>query len=175
MLQLSSYLKDQGQTKSVNLRIAHKNNLLRVYEEDQLRGMIETGPLAVEEVQKGKGGERTELVPEIFEPPVFGVTFIGTSHGFDPKGWQLQDFFTKEQSYNSLNLLLIGRTTGFIIWINGYGVLVDPPIQTNSFLNSKGIHQRYVNKVILTHCHSDHDSGIIEKILEGSPSACTIL
>lgn len=24
-----------------------------------------------------------------FEPPVFGVTFIGTSHGFDPKGLSL--------------------------------------------------------------------------------------
>jgi hypothetical protein len=27
-----------------------------------------------------------------------------------------------------------GRTTGFIIWLNGYGVLVDPPMQTTEFL-----------------------------------------
>lgn len=31
-----------------------------------------------------------------FEPPAFGVTILGCSHGFDPKG----------------------STTGFILWIN---------------------------------------------------------
>jgi glyoxylase-like metal-dependent hydrolase (beta-lactamase superfamily II) len=86
-----------------------------------------------------------------------------------------------------------GRTTGFIIWLNGYGVLVDPPMQTTEFLRRhvrteapspsffsashcgvvsrpnllQGIHHRFVTKVILTHCHSDHDSGVVQMILEG--------
>ncbi len=88
--------------------------------------------------------ELSDAVP-VFQPPVLGVTFIGTSHGFDPKG----------------------RTTGFIIWINGEGVLVDPPVQTTEFLHMSGILRRTVHKVILTHCHSDHDSGLLRKILDG--------
>jgi glyoxylase-like metal-dependent hydrolase (beta-lactamase superfamily II) len=63
--------------------------------------------------------------------------------------------------------LCAGRTTGFIVWINGHGVLVDPPTQTPEFLAASGIHRHLVSKVILTHCHSDHDSGLLRKILEG--------
>jgi beta-lactamase superfamily II metal-dependent hydrolase len=72
-----------------------------------------------------------------FVPPTLGVTFLGTSHGFDAKG----------------------HTTGFIIWINGEGIMVDPPIHTTSYLRAHGIKPSFANKVILTHCHSDHDSG----------------
>jgi hypothetical protein len=35
--------------------------------------------------------------PSQFDPPVFGVTVLGSSHGFDPKG----------------------NTSGYIVWING--------------------------------------------------------
>jgi hypothetical protein len=41
-----------------------------------------------------------------FHPPAFGVTVLGSSHGFDPKG----------------------KTTGFILWLNHRGLLVDPPM-----------------------------------------------
>ena len=34
--------------------------------------------------------------PESFVPPYFGITMLGNSHGFDPKG----------------------TTTGFVVWIN---------------------------------------------------------
>ena len=34
-------------------------------------------------------------------------------------------------SKGAKELTIKGRTTGFIIWINGNGVLVDPPVQTN--------------------------------------------
>ena len=35
--------------------------------------------------------------PSQFDPPTFGVTVLGSSHGFDPKG----------------------NTSGYIVWING--------------------------------------------------------
>jgi len=40
-----------------------------------------------------------------FRPPDFGVTILGSSHGFDCKG----------------------STSGYILWINQRGVMVDPP------------------------------------------------
>lgn len=80
-----------------------------------------------------------------FVVPTFGVTFLGTSHGFDAKG----------------------STTGFVIWINGGGILVDPPQNSSQYLREKGIPLSFVNKVILTHCHSDHDSGVLKQIVGG--------
>lgn len=98
----------------------------------------------------------------VFQPPVLGISFIGTSHGFDPKGIYTFCLIADAKSSDT------GRTTGFIIWVNGHGVLVDPPVQTTEFLRHSGIHRKSVSKVILTHCHSDHDSGLIRKILEGT-------
>eukprot|EP01118_Nematostelium_gracile_P002122 TRINITY_DN1227_c0_g1_i1.p1 TRINITY_DN1227_c0_g1~~TRINITY_DN1227_c0_g1_i1.p1 ORF type:complete len:1049 (-),score=230.27 TRINITY_DN1227_c0_g1_i1:34-2751(-) len=91
------------------------------------------------------GEDDHEPLNSEFEPPTLGVTFIGTSHGFDAKG----------------------HTTGFIIWINGAGILVDPPPITTEYLRSNGIPASLVQKCILTHCHSDHDSGLLRKILDG--------
>ena len=98
--------------KEVKVTVYTNNTVLQVFEDDVLRGTFDISG------QKSAPATYKELPDEIppsvalFEPPVLGVTFIGTSHGFDPKG----------------------RTTGFIIWINGEGILVDPPIQTPEFL-----------------------------------------
>lgn len=70
---------------------------------------------------------------------------MGTSHGFDPNG----------------------HTTGFIVWINGQGILVDPPPHTGKYLRSRGIRPTWVNRVILTHCHSDHDAGTLHMLSTG--------
>lgn len=40
-----------------------------------------------------------------FVPPVFGITVIGASHGFDQ----------------------CETTSGFIVWINSKGIMIDPP------------------------------------------------
>lgn len=79
-----------------------------------------------------------------FEPPAFGITVLGASHGFDPKG----------------------RTTGFILWVGGRGLLVDPPVDTAEFLREQGVPPKLIDGVIVTHCHADHDSGTFQKILE---------
>ena len=84
------------------------------------------------------------FVPPTFEPPRFGVTVLGSSHGFDPGG----------------------KTTGFALWLNGRGVLVDPPCDATQVLSAAGVPPRRVDAVILTHCHADHDAGVFHKILE---------
>ncbi len=79
-----------------------------------------------------------------YRPPFFGVTVIGSGHGFDPSA----------------------DTSGFIIWVNGRGILVDPPVDTTQWLRSHGVDSRLISDLILTHCHADHDAGTLQKLLE---------
>jgi CRP-like cAMP-binding protein len=79
----------------------------------------------------------------LFTPPVFGVTILGSGHGFDPKG----------------------KTTGFILWVNGRGLLVDPPVDTTEWLREREVPSRCIDGIILTHVHGDHDAGTLQKAL----------
>ncbi|KAL4474591.1 hypothetical protein ABPG73_016094 [Tetrahymena malaccensis] len=83
---------------------------------------------------------------ETITPPDFGVTVLGSSHGFDPKG----------------------STTGFIIWIYGKGIMVDPPPFSSQFLKKMGIPSVLIHGIIITHCHADHDAGTFTKLLDDS-------
>lgn len=78
-----------------------------------------------------------------FEPPQFGVTVLGASHGFDPTG----------------------KTTGVLLWVGGRGILVDPPVDSATMLRDKGVPPKLIDGIILTHCHADHDSGTFQKLL----------
>lgn len=79
-----------------------------------------------------------------FVPPKLGVTVLGSSHGFDPKQ----------------------NTSGFVLWIHGKGIMVDPPpFCTGDILKRAGISPRWISAIILTHCHADHDAGTFQKIL----------
>eukprot|EP01103_Thecamoeba_quadrilineata_P012174 TRINITY_DN3074_c0_g1_i1.p1 TRINITY_DN3074_c0_g1~~TRINITY_DN3074_c0_g1_i1.p1 ORF type:complete len:788 (-),score=160.94 TRINITY_DN3074_c0_g1_i1:824-3187(-) len=134
--------------RNVDIKIEiqwHKGGGLRIFEEGEHKATLDTSFFGRRQERASFSEEFQGTSRSAFDPPVLGVTFIGTSHGFDPKG----------------------RTTGFIVWVNGKGVLVDPPIQTGAFLRASGIHRKFVNKAILTHCHSDHDSGLLSRILEG--------
>ncbi|MEQ8222597.1 MAG: cyclic nucleotide-binding domain-containing protein [Candidatus Eremiobacterota bacterium] len=84
------------------------------------------------------------LINSCYGPPNFGITVIGSGHGFDPGE----------------------KTTGFIIWINRRGILVDPPVNTTRWIKENRINPRLIGDLILTHCHADHDSGTLQKILE---------
>lgn len=79
-----------------------------------------------------------------FKPPEYGITVLGAGHGFD---------------VNS-------RTSGFIIWIGGRGLLIDPPAHTTQWMKARNLDSRLVEDILLTHCHADHDSGTLQKIME---------
>ncbi len=81
---------------------------------------------------------------ETFIPPLFGMTCLGSSHGFDP----------------------LGNTSGFIVWINGMGIMIDPPVNSTEWLLRSNVNPKLIDSVILTHTHADHDTGTFQKILE---------
>ncbi|MFP4375975.1 MAG: cAMP/cGMP-dependent 3',5'-cyclic-AMP/GMP phosphodiesterase [Spirochaetales bacterium] len=85
-----------------------------------------------------------QTLPEPFKPPRFGVTCLGPSHGFDPKD----------------------NTSGFIIWLNHNGIMVDPPVDSTKWLLESNVNPKFIDSIILTHCHADHDAGTFQKILE---------
>ena len=87
------------------------------------------------------------LPPPSFHPPSFGVTVLGNSHGFDKSG----------------------SVSGYVLWINGRGVMIDPPPYSSATLEREGIRPRMIVGIILTHCHADHDAGAFQKVLTGSP------
>ena len=78
-----------------------------------------------------------------FVTPDFGITVLGAADGFSSDG----------------------TTAGFVLWMRGRGILVDPPAHSAQYLHKNGISSRKVTHVILTHCHADHDAGTFQKIL----------
>lgn len=93
------------------------------------------------------GDEDTQtetFLQQQFDPPIFGITVLGCSHGFDPKG----------------------STSGYIVWINKRGVMVDPPPYSTLLLRKMGIPTHYVKWLIISHTHADHDAGAFQKLLE---------
>ncbi len=85
-----------------------------------------------------------ERLSEPYVPPLFGVTCLGPSHGFDPGE----------------------NTSGFIVWLNHFGIMVDPPVNSTEWLLDSNVSPKLIDSIILTHCHADHDAGTFQKILE---------
>ncbi len=85
-----------------------------------------------------------ERLQDPYRPPLFGVTCLGPSHGFDPTS----------------------NTSGFIIWLNHQGIMVDPPVNSTEWLEDSNVSPKLIDSIILTHCHADHDAGTFQKILE---------
>jgi CRP-like cAMP-binding protein len=85
-----------------------------------------------------------ERLAEPYLPPLFGITCLGPSHGFDPAE----------------------NTSGFIIWLNHQGIMVDPPVNSTEWLEDSNVSPKFIDSIILTHCHADHDAGTFQKILE---------
>jgi CRP-like cAMP-binding protein len=86
--------------------------------------------------------------PEIVTPlekPFMGVTYLGVGSGF---------------SHRRKNSCLI-------VWSEGKGIMVDAFSEHNESALKYGITDRDISYIILSHVHSDHDSGLIEKILSG--------
>ena len=100
-------------------------------------------PGAIEYVARYQIGERLQ---EPYIPPLFGVTCLGPSHGFDPEE----------------------NTSGYIVWINHRGIMVDPPVNSTEWLLASNVNPKFIDSIILTHCHADHDAGTFQKIMEES-------
>ena len=97
-------------------------------------------------------GLEMEMEMEEFETPDFGVTVLGAADGMSPDD----------------------TTAGFVLWMRGRGILVDPPAHSAHYLRENGIASRKITHVILTHCHADHDAGTFQKILlEGRVTVMT--
>lgn len=88
-----------------------------------------------------------------FEPPLFGLTVLGASHGFDPKE----------------------GTSGYVLWINRRGIMIDPPPNSTTVLRANHIAPRLIEAIIVTHCHADHDAGSFQKILTVCVCVCVCL
>jgi len=89
--------------------------------------------------------DRRHAIRFATDRPRFGVTPLGTSHGFDPAG----------------------DLTSFVIWIGSHGILVDPSPESLIYLDRIGVAPVDIPYVFLTHVHADHDGGLIEKLLSG--------
>jgi CRP-like cAMP-binding protein len=123
--------------KGVTISITEREN----YEVHHDGGLIAEVPGEIEYKPKYKIGER---LSEPYVPPIFGVTCLGPSHGFDPDE----------------------NTSGFILWLDHQGVMVDPPVDSTEWLEASNVNPKLIDSIILTHCHADHDAGTFQKILE---------
>jgi phosphoribosyl 1,2-cyclic phosphodiesterase len=102
------------------------------------------GRTATDPDVSGDGAQASDRPPMSWMAPSFGVTVLGASHGFD----------------------VSGKTTGFLLWMGGRAILVDPPTDSTGYLHARGIAPKTIDGVILTHCHADHDAGTFQKLLE---------
>ncbi len=114
------------------------NNHFEIHYEKKLLAHI---PGLIEYKPKYLIGER---LSEPFNPPLFGMTCLGPSSGFDP----------------------YENTSGFILWLNHNGVMIDPPVNSTEWLLDSNVSPKVIDSIILTHCHADHDAGTFQKILE---------
>jgi len=140
LIHFGVFKKNRIQINNVSIERVDKKGFL-VYDEDKL---VAEFPLTIDYRFKHDVGAR---LPEPFEAPEFGITCLGPSHGFDPKD----------------------NTSGFIIWVNGRGIMIDPPVNSTEWLRSSNVNPKLIDHIILTHTHADHDAGTFQKILEEFP------
>jgi phosphoribosyl 1,2-cyclic phosphodiesterase len=117
------------------------------FEDDRSLALVEKGrirSLVSAEPPLPRAVDRTISSKRAFRRPVLGVSVIGSGHGFDPGN----------------------RTSGFVLWLGGRGVLVDPPVDALDWLAGYDVDPRQVDGLILTHCHADHDAGALQKLLQ---------
>ncbi len=121
----------------VKISMDPKDGDFKVYEKNKLIADI---PGTIQfNVQLDVG----EVSSNRFTPPRMGMTCLGSSHGFDPKQ----------------------NTSGFILWLNNRGIMIDPPVASSEWLQQSNVNPKYIDSIILTHCHADHDAGTFQKIL----------
>ncbi|ETW09797.1 hypothetical protein H310_00276 [Aphanomyces invadans] len=130
----------------------HKVTIQKLNGEFVVTDHTTNGTACIEDFVRLPAAPPAQIHDEAFYPPVYGVTVLGNSHGFDPTG----------------------RTSGYVLWINRRGIMIDPPPFSSSILIANNIPPHMIDGVIVTHCHADHDAGTFQKILqEGRVSLIT--
>ncbi len=137
MVQFGLFDNNRFGYKGVSIEITENNE----YNISSKGSHIATVPGEIEYTPQYIIGERLK---DPYLPPLFGVTCLGPSHGFDPEE----------------------NTSGFIIWLNHQGVMIDPPVNSTEWLEASNVSPKFIDSIILTHCHADHDAGTFQKILE---------
>ncbi|MCX5748751.1 MAG: cyclic nucleotide-binding domain-containing protein [Candidatus Saganbacteria bacterium] len=99
-------------------------------------------------VFENNGNGKIEFANQPFIPPVFGMTFVGTTSGFDASG----------------------RTTSMILWAGTgrKGIFIDPLSDPQAALAKLGIEVTSIPHVFLSHTHADHDAGVLASVLNGN-------
>jgi hypothetical protein len=137
---------ENGTKSNCEIKIIRKNYNFLIYENNKYLGSFEEDiKLNKKNFYIFKTFQINEKKP-LFNPPVFGFTMLGSSHGFDAKG----------------------STSGFILWINKKGIMIDPPPYSSTALKELGVPPNLIEKIIISHCHADHDAGAFHKIIEAS-------
>ena len=89
--------------------------------------------------------ETEDVRIESIKIPYMGANFLGVGSGFAANR----------------------KDSCLIVWTEGRGIMVDAFPDTNRQCLCYGISEMDVRYVLLTHVHSDHDAGLVEKILQG--------
>ncbi len=137
LLEFGYFFKNKYTIGNIIIKINSKNNFDVFFGKKKVADI----PGVIEYKPKYIIGER---LAEPYKPPLFGITCLGPSHGFDPTE----------------------NTSGYIIWLNHNGIMVDPPVNSTEWLKDSNVNPKLIDSIILTHCHADHDAGSFQKILE---------
>ncbi len=90
-----------------------------------------------------EGDSGTAVMAPAMKKPFMGVSFLGVGSGFSPKR----------------------RNSCLIAWSEGKGIMVDSVSGQSQILAEYGLCENDVSCIFLTHVHSDHDVGLLERIL----------
>lgn len=82
---------------------------------------------------------------DLLDKPTLGVTFLGVGSGFSHER----------------------KNSCVVVWSEGKGIMVDAFSDHNESVLEHGITEDDISYMFLSHVHSDHDSGFIEKVLSG--------
>ncbi len=143
LVEFEIFKKDKSITLKNGAKSAKKLKVVQV--EPSYFEIYENGKLKAEldfnEIDTPPIPEKVQLI----ERPFMGATFLGVGSGFSPNR----------------------RNSCMILWAEGKGVMVDAFSDNNEALLAYGITENDVSLMFLSHVHSDHDAGFIEKILSG--------
>jgi glyoxylase-like metal-dependent hydrolase (beta-lactamase superfamily II) len=149
----TEYIVHDVDEKNFIVGKARFSGTVRVPDKRAVRELLCSGEAPVPQECDCLGIESVEVIQrhsecseKTFHAPSFGVTVLGNSHGFDKNG----------------------NTSGYVLWVNGRGIMIDPPPYSSSALEMEGIRPQTIIAIIITHCHADHDAGAFQKIVTGA-------